>query len=98
VQVLARLNLRPQAKPYSRCIQWQRRAEELAESKSQESGSALCPRTRCVLCCLSGVRPCFWQGTHFEDMESKMVNILGKKRRERKAKGTIGCQNPQKNV
>ena len=86
VQVLERLNLRPQAKPYSRCIQCNVELKNLPKAKARNlvapfvlehaASFAVCPECGRV----------FWQGTHFEDMESKMVNILGKKRRERKAK------------
>lgn len=79
-QVLRDLNLWHQAKPYSRCIQCnielkglpKRRAKNLVAPfvYEQASSFAVCPSCGRV----------FWQGTHFEDMESKIGNILGKKR------------------
>jgi uncharacterized protein with PIN domain len=85
-QVLKKLNLRPHAKPYSRCIQCNVELKNLPKGKAKNlvapfvfehaASFAVCPECGRV----------FWQGTHFEDMESKMVEILGKKRRARKEK------------
>jgi uncharacterized protein with PIN domain len=78
-QVLRELHLRPEAKPYSRCLQCNVMLKRLPKSRAknlvapfvfeQAASFAICPRCGRV----------FWQGTHFEDMESKLAQILRKK-------------------
>jgi uncharacterized protein with PIN domain len=79
-QVLRELNLRPKAKPYSRCIECNIELKNLPKRKAKNlvapfifdhaASFAVCPTCGRV----------FWQGTHFEDMDFKIGEILGKKR------------------
>ncbi len=97
-QVLERLDLRPQAKPYSRCIQCNVELKDLPKAKARNlvapfvlehaASFAVCPECGRV----------FWQGTHFEDMESKMVKILGKETRERKGKRRSAVKTRKKRI
>jgi len=80
-QVIRELNLRHKAKPYSRCLQCNIELKNLPKRKARNlvapfifehaASFAVCPSCGRV----------FWQGTHFEDMEFKLAEILGKKRR-----------------
>jgi hypothetical protein len=95
-QVLESLNLRPQAKPYSRCIQCNVELKDLPKAKARNlvapfvlehaASFAVCPECGRV----------FWQGTHFEDMESKMVRILGKEKRKNQGKEPRAVKTRQK--
>jgi len=80
-QVLRELNLWNRAKPYTRCIQCNIELKNLPKGKAKNlvapfiyehaASFAVCPSCGRV----------FWPGTHFEDMEFKLKEILGKKRR-----------------
>ncbi len=95
-QVLERLNLRPHARPYSRCIQCNVELKNLPKAKARNlvapfvfehaASFAVCPECGRV----------FWQGTHFEDMESKMGNILGTQKGRRKKGGNDRLPKPAK--
>ncbi len=85
-QVLRDLDLRFQARPYSRCLHCNVELKTLAKGKAKNlvapfvferaASFAVCPECGRV----------FWQGTHFKDMESKLAGILGKKSRPRKVR------------
>ena len=78
-QVLRELNLRPEVKPYSRCLQCNVELKKLPRGGAKNlvapfvlekaASFAICPECGRV----------FWPGTHFEDMDSKLAKILRKK-------------------
>ncbi|MBM3285061.1 MAG: hypothetical protein FJY81_04250 [Candidatus Aminicenantes bacterium] len=79
VQVLGEFNLRPLVRPYSRCIDCNVELKTLPKSRAKNlvapfvyekaASFAICPDCGRI----------FWQGTHFEDMEKKIEEILGSK-------------------
>ncbi|MGQ9672527.1 MAG: Mut7-C RNAse domain-containing protein [Candidatus Aminicenantales bacterium] len=83
-QVLEELDLRDAAKPYSRCLDCNVELKTVAKQKvknlvapfvyEQATSFAICPACGRV----------FWPGTHFEDMEEKIKEILGCRRQKRK--------------
>ncbi len=76
-QVLDEFRLKREAKPYSRCIQCNSELKSLSRRAAknlvapfvyeQAASFAICPACGRV----------FWQGTHFEDMDGKIGQILG---------------------
>jgi uncharacterized protein with PIN domain len=78
-QVLDIFQLREKARPYSRCIECNRTLKDLPKERAKnlvtsfvfERGRdfALCP----------GCGRVFWKGTHLDDMEAKVEDILNKK-------------------
>ena len=83
-QVFEEFNLWEKAKPYSRCIECNIELKSLSKRKAENlvtpfvfehaSSFALCPRCGRV----------FWQGTHFQDMEFRIEEILGQKKSRKK--------------
>jgi hypothetical protein len=75
-QVLRVFDLWPQIRPYSRCLPCNAELKPLAKKRAknlvapfvydQATSFAVCPTCGRV----------FWQGTHFDDMESKIGKIL----------------------
>jgi len=91
-QVLDEFDLWPEIKPYSRCIECnfelkdlpKRRAKNLVAPFVYERATsfAICPRCGRV----------FWKGTHHQDMEFKIEEILKKREKREKKK----AKKPQK--
>jgi len=83
-QVLEELNLRGLVRPYSRCIECNMELKSLSKRKvknlvapfvwEQATSFAMCPACGRV----------FWQGTHFKDMERKISQILGCRKKKGK--------------
>jgi uncharacterized protein with PIN domain len=77
-QVLNSLGLRAKVRPYSRCVECNRKLKRIPKSRAAnlvspfvyERGDsfAICPSCGRV----------FWQGTHFSDMETKLAELLKK--------------------
>jgi hypothetical protein len=85
-QVLREFRLWKKAKPYSRCIECNIELKNLSKKKAENlvapfvwehaSSFALCPQCGRV----------FWQGTHFQDMEFRIEEILRQKKVRKKKK------------
>lgn len=92
-QVLSELALWKKVKPYSRCIDCNVKLKDLQKEQAKNlitpfvyehaDSFALCTRCGRV----------FWKGSHHEDMEFKIKEILQKKRSNR-ASDTTGKKNP----
>jgi len=77
-QVLDRFSLQAEVRPYSRCVECNRPLKPLPKSKAanlvttfvyeRADAFAICPSCGRV----------FWQGTHFNDMEAKLAELLKK--------------------
>jgi len=80
VQVIDTFKLRPQVRPYTRCIECNIPLKNLDRSHAKNlvtpfvykhaDGFAVCP----------GCGRVFWRGTHFRDMEDKIEKILSGKK------------------
>ncbi len=85
-QVLREFQLRPEIRPYSRCLACNRELKHLSKEKARNLVSpfvfercdsfAICP----------GCGRVFWPGTHFEDMDSTVSRVLGRERGSRPAR------------
>ncbi len=97
-QVLEELNLWGLVNPYSRCIDCNAELKNLPRRKvknlvapfvyEQATSFAICP----------GCGRVFWQGTHFEDMERKIQEILGPKPRKLRKRKRPKINGPGKNI
>lgn len=77
-QVMDRFELRPLARPYSRCVECNAALMPLSKSEAanlvapfvleHSESFAVCPTCARV----------YWPGTHFDDMEAKLAEILKK--------------------
>ncbi len=78
IQVLSAFDLKDQVRPFSRCLDCNRRLKPLTKEKARNlvapfvlehaRAFALCPECGRL----------FWKGTHFDDMESKIAAVLKK--------------------
>jgi uncharacterized protein with PIN domain len=77
-QVLGALNLKHQAKPYSRCLECNVELKRLPKSKAKNLVAPfILEHAACFALCPACGRV-FWQGTHFEQMERRLGRLLGK--------------------
>lgn len=78
IQVLSAFDLKDEVRPFSRCLDCNRRLKPLAKDKARNlvvpfvlehaRAFALCPNCGRI----------FWTGTHFDDMHSKIDAILNR--------------------
>jgi len=91
-QVLEELDLRRFVNPYSRCIDCNVRLKALSKRRvknlvapfvyERATSFAICPACGRV----------YWQGTHFEDMERKVGEILGGQKRRKESDKNINIK------
>jgi uncharacterized protein with PIN domain len=79
-QVLGKLNLQQKTKPYSRCLECNVKLKKLLKKKAKNLVAPFIFERAASLAICPSCGRVFWPGTHFEGMESKLEEILGKKR------------------
>ncbi len=77
-QVLEEFQLKREVKPYSRCIQCNVELKSLSKRAAKNLVSPFVYEQAAAFAICPGCGRVFWQGTHFEDMDSKIGQILGR--------------------
>ena len=78
-QVLREMNLHPEVKPYSRCLQCNVELKKLPRGGAKNLVAPFVVEKASSFAICSECGRVFWPGTHFEDMDSKLAKILRKK-------------------
>ena len=85
-QVLDDFNLWKDISPYSRCIECNVRLKDLPKSRARNLVAPFVLEQADSFSICSGCGRVFWKGTHHQDMEFKIEEIL-KKKKKREAAG-----------
>jgi len=80
VQVIKAFNLRPQVRPYSRCIECNLPLKNMDRSHAKNLVTPFVYKHAEGFAICSGCGRVFWRGTHFKDMEAKIEKILNGKK------------------
>jgi uncharacterized protein with PIN domain len=80
-QVLGKLNLEQKTRPFSRCLQCNIELKKLPKKRAKNLVAPFIFERAASLAICPSCGRIFWPGTHFEGMESKLKEILGKKKK-----------------
>ncbi|MDH7511330.1 MAG: Mut7-C RNAse domain-containing protein [Clostridiales bacterium] len=79
-QVLDEFQLKREVRPYSRCIQCNSELKSLSKRAAKNLVAPFVYEQATVFAICPACGRVFWQGTHFEDMDGKIGQILGRGR------------------
>jgi hypothetical protein len=96
-QVLKELSLQQKTKPFSRCLQCNVELKKLPKKKAKNLVAPFIFEHAASLAICPSCGRVFWPGTHFEDMEFKLEEILGKKKKAGTRKRSDQLSKAQKN-